>query len=409
MTSAVAEIPLCSAIQPAFRPISSTTMTRSWLSAVVCSLSIASVAVLTAVSKPKVTWVPTTSLSMVLGTPTTGSPFFQQVVRDLQAAVAADGDQRVEAAGAERRDQVVGAVHLGRGPSGCGVGPAERIAPVGGAEDGAAEMGDAADVRRGERHDAVVAEQAAVAALDAVALPAALVGGEHHGPDDGVESRGVAAAGGDGDTHGGQPCASRTRRSTSPGSACRLSAFFENTSCPSTVTSKTPPEDSTSWTSASGKAVLELGRQTGGPWAVVSDDAELDHEFHAIVPGQGVEARGATCVNRSAERRAFQAAGACHCPLDESVSMKADAHLRAGAPAPSCLAPDSSRSRFMRSGERTSWNWAPPQPSPPLPASPTSTGDSAGRVRLGLWLAVQLRHRDRGHELVTGRRPPAPP
>ena len=58
MTSALAEIPLCSAIQPASRPISSTTITRSWLSVVECSLSIASVAVLTAVSKPKVARVP---------------------------------------------------------------------------------------------------------------------------------------------------------------------------------------------------------------------------------------------------------------------------------------------------------------------------------------------------------------
>ena len=37
------------AIQPACRPITSTTMTRSWLSAVVCSRSMASVAICTAV------------------------------------------------------------------------------------------------------------------------------------------------------------------------------------------------------------------------------------------------------------------------------------------------------------------------------------------------------------------------
>ncbi len=53
-------------------------MTRLWLSAVVCSLSIASVAVPTAVSKPKRGWVPLTSLSMVLGTPTTGRPLRQR-------------------------------------------------------------------------------------------------------------------------------------------------------------------------------------------------------------------------------------------------------------------------------------------------------------------------------------------
>ena len=49
-------------------------MTRLWDSAVVCSRSMASVAMLTAVSKPKVKSVPLRSLSMVLGTATTGMP-----------------------------------------------------------------------------------------------------------------------------------------------------------------------------------------------------------------------------------------------------------------------------------------------------------------------------------------------
>ena len=62
-------------MKPACRPITSSTSTRSWLSAVVCSLSIASIAVFTAVSKPKVVTVPLTSLSIVLGTPTIFIPF----------------------------------------------------------------------------------------------------------------------------------------------------------------------------------------------------------------------------------------------------------------------------------------------------------------------------------------------
>ena len=61
-------------MNPASRPITSITMTRSWLSAVVCSLSIASSAVLTAVSKPNVVTVPLTSLSIVFGTPTIFMP-----------------------------------------------------------------------------------------------------------------------------------------------------------------------------------------------------------------------------------------------------------------------------------------------------------------------------------------------
>ena len=87
-------------------------MTRSWLSAVECSRSIASVAVLTAVSKPKVRWVPLTSLSMVLGTQTTGRPFRQSSWEICRLPSPPIDDQRVEAAGLERRDQVVRAVGL---------------------------------------------------------------------------------------------------------------------------------------------------------------------------------------------------------------------------------------------------------------------------------------------------------
>ena len=71
---APAAIPEFSAIQPACRPITSTSSTRWWDSAVVCSRSIISVAMLTAVSKPKVRSVPSMSLSIVFGTPTTGTP-----------------------------------------------------------------------------------------------------------------------------------------------------------------------------------------------------------------------------------------------------------------------------------------------------------------------------------------------
>ena len=62
------------AIQPAWRPITSTTITRSWLSAVVCRRSIASVAICTAVWNPNVKSVAERSLSIVFGTPTTRTP-----------------------------------------------------------------------------------------------------------------------------------------------------------------------------------------------------------------------------------------------------------------------------------------------------------------------------------------------
>ena len=69
MTSLPEAIPACRAIHPAFRPMTSHTITRWWLIAVEWSRSRASVAVATAVRKPKVTSVPSTSLSIVLGTP----------------------------------------------------------------------------------------------------------------------------------------------------------------------------------------------------------------------------------------------------------------------------------------------------------------------------------------------------
>ena len=56
--------------------MTSTTITRWWLSAVLCSRSRHSVAKATAVSKPKVVKVLSRSLSMVLGTPTTRRPFW---------------------------------------------------------------------------------------------------------------------------------------------------------------------------------------------------------------------------------------------------------------------------------------------------------------------------------------------
>jgi hypothetical protein len=74
ITSAPPASPEYSAIQPAWRPMTSTIITRLWLSAVVWSRSMASVAIWTAVSNPNVMSVPPRSLSIVFGTPTTGRP-----------------------------------------------------------------------------------------------------------------------------------------------------------------------------------------------------------------------------------------------------------------------------------------------------------------------------------------------
>ena len=82
-------------------------MMRRCASAVVCSRSMASVAKATAVSKPKQLVVPTMSLSMVFGTPTSGMPQLVELVGDGQRAVAADDDQRVEAHLVEHLDDAI--------------------------------------------------------------------------------------------------------------------------------------------------------------------------------------------------------------------------------------------------------------------------------------------------------------
>src|SRR3954451_6258236 len=75
ITSAPPASPECRAIQPALRPITSTTRLRWWLSAVVWRRSMASVATCTAVSNPNVMSVAPMSLSIVFGTPSTGSAY----------------------------------------------------------------------------------------------------------------------------------------------------------------------------------------------------------------------------------------------------------------------------------------------------------------------------------------------
>ena len=74
MQCAPPAIPACSAIHPASRPITSTTITRPCDVAVVNSRSMHSAAKSTAVSKPKVAVVLSRSLSIVFGTPITRSP-----------------------------------------------------------------------------------------------------------------------------------------------------------------------------------------------------------------------------------------------------------------------------------------------------------------------------------------------
>ncbi len=201
-------------------------MTRSWLSAVECSLSIAS--------------------------PDDRQSSFPELEHDPKCAVAANRDERVEAIRPERLEQLLRAIALFPRPVWALDAPFQRIAAIRCAEDRAAEMRDAADFTGAERHELGFPKEAAESPPNAETLPAAVHRREHCRANDGVESRGVAAAGGNRKSHFLPAIASRMRRITSPGSAWRLDVFLENTRFPSTPTSKTPPDDCISLISAWG-------------------------------------------------------------------------------------------------------------------------------------------------------------
>src|SRR6185437_5631774 len=171
---------------------------------------------------------------------------------DAEGAVPADRDDGIDAQPLGLGDDVFRPVMLDDGPVLLHFFPMERVAAAGGAQDGAAEMRDAPDFRGSQGDDFVEAHEPVVAVADAEAFPATVSGGEHDTADDGVEARGVTATGGDGDLH--VAGASRSNAMTSPGWACRPSAFLEKMVTPSRDTSNTPPDPGMSWSSASGNS-----------------------------------------------------------------------------------------------------------------------------------------------------------
>ncbi len=199
MTSAPPATPEFKAMKPALRPMSSTTITRPWAWAVGWSLSMASVAVETAVSKPNVTEVCSMSLSMVLGTPTTGMPFPER--RRAMLSVPSPP----MAMRASKPISLKLPHHLGRAVRVGGVRPGvraplhpKRARAVGGPEDGAAEVEDSAHVA-GVKLMGSLGEQALEPVLDAEDFPAegeSRAGGR---ANDRVQAGTVAASGEDGE------------------------------------------------------------------------------------------------------------------------------------------------------------------------------------------------------------------
>ena len=158
----------------------------------------ASVAVVTAVSKPKVTSVPHRSLSMVLGTPMKFMPFLANFAAEVIVPSPPMQTRASMSRSRRRAEALVGDV-LTTVLASALDGVAEGIGGVARAQDGAAEGEDVADVVVVQPVHAVL-DQAEVAVLDAPDRQAVLAdGGLGDRPDDGVQSGAVAAAGHDGD------------------------------------------------------------------------------------------------------------------------------------------------------------------------------------------------------------------
>ena len=176
---------------------------------------------------------------------------------------------------------------------------AEGIAAVGGAEDGAAEVGDPADLRGAQRHDAVEGEQSLVAPLDPVAPPArdewaesttarmtALSPGASPPPVEmAIRIRMSALVGPD--------------PSTSPGVRVPPAGLLGEDQLAVDLDLEHAAGRGDQPDLGVGEGLLQLGRQTGGPGLVVSDDAVLDrHRMAALrggLPPRIVAAPGGRC------------------------------------------------------------------------------------------------------------------
>jgi hypothetical protein len=124
--------------------MTSTTMMRWWLWAVLCSRSMASVAMPSAVSKPKVMSVPATSLSMVLGRVMTFSPCCLRRRAFFWVPPPPRQTRQSSLLAAVILDDGVGHVEACRRPA------SVRLVAAG-AEDGAAEGEDARQLAAVER------------------------------------------------------------------------------------------------------------------------------------------------------------------------------------------------------------------------------------------------------------------
>jgi hypothetical protein len=157
----------------------------------------ASVAKLTADSKPNALAVSTMSLSMVLGTQTSGRP---RRWNSWAMASVPSPPMTISASRPRRRNVSTHSSDRSHVCPQCGRA-GEGIPAIGRAEDGAAAAQQSRHVGGLQRPPARGFQQPREPVLDPDRLGAVRGRAFHHGPDDGVQSRSVAAAGENPDAH----------------------------------------------------------------------------------------------------------------------------------------------------------------------------------------------------------------
>ena len=189
MTSAPPAMPAMTAIQPAWRPMTSQTITRSWDSAVECRRSMASVAIETRGVEPeRVVGAGEVVVDRLRDADDVHLMLAVEARRDAQRVLAADGDQRVQPAQVLEHalDAALDLVGV----------RARRL------QDRPAAGQDPRDVDRPEFAELAL-DQPAPAVQDADDLVAAVEGPPRHRPDDRVQPGAVATAREDPDSHPG--------------------------------------------------------------------------------------------------------------------------------------------------------------------------------------------------------------
>ncbi len=126
-----------------------------------------------------------------------------QRIGDGERTVAANGNQRIEFLLRKKLEDLVGSIQILRRPVGHFHREMHWVALVGGTQDGAAQMTDAADLFPCQTEHApfriTLRKHDAVEPLaNSVALPAPIGGCDDHRPYHGVQAGGIAPAGADG-------------------------------------------------------------------------------------------------------------------------------------------------------------------------------------------------------------------